>query len=370
MGPQNRSVAHRLLHGAETKTVESNRALDILAAAAAEHEAIAAAVASSRGAVELRAALSAARDGRAWLGGLDRYLQAFGYRPGGFDLVYPTWIEDPSFVIQNLRARLRSKGTGASRWYEQNARLDAERDSMLEEVRGRLSAEPDRLARFDRTYDDAQRLWPLKEDHSHYIDQASTAMVRIALAEVGRRLVRSGTIDREEDVWFLTLDDARAALARPLRLAAAVEQRRADRERWARLRPPKHLGTYPAGYDGERSDPEEPAAPGDLRELRGTPASPGDAAGPAVVVMSPADFGKVRPGDVLVCRSTAPMWTPLFGVVAALVSEAGGILSHPAVVAREFGLPAVVGVRSATSLIRDGQTVTVSGGAGLVQLGD
>jgi len=102
--------------------------------------------------------------------------------------------------------------------------------------------------------------------------------------------------------------------------------------------------------------------------LRGTAASAGSGTGRAVVVMSPDDFDKVRKGDVLVCRSTAPMWTPLFEIVAGLVSEAGGMLSHPAVVAREFGLPAAVGVRGATALIRDGQVINVSGTEGIVRL--
>jgi pyruvate,water dikinase len=134
------------------------------------------------------------------------------------------------------------------------------------------------------------------------------------------------------------------------------------------LTPPRHLGSYPPDYDGERE--EAPLALDDARELRGTAASQGEATGTARIVMSPDDFHKIQPGDVLVCRSTAPMWTPLFEVISGLVSEAGGILSHPAVVAREFGLPAVVGVRGATGLIEDGSIVTVSGNDGIVRRAD
>jgi pyruvate,water dikinase len=243
---------------------------------------------------------------------------------------------------------------------------------MLADVRLRLASDRTGRGRFETAYEDVQRLWPLKEDHSHYIDQASTAMVRISLAEVGRRLAKTSAIEDANDIWFLTIDEVRSALGKPAlpgELTGLVKERRADHQRWSRLRPPKHLGTYPADYDGERIVPDD-GEPAELRELRGTPASPGTVTGLAVVVMSPADFGKVARGNILVCRSTAPMWTPLFGVVAGLISEAGGILSHPAVVAREFGLPAVVGVRSATTLIRDGQHVSVSGTSGLITLGD
>jgi pyruvate,water dikinase len=114
-----------------------------------------------------------------------------------------------------------------------------------------------------------------------------------------------------------------------------------------------------------------PAAPAsraaDDSALSGTPGSAGVAVGPARVVRGPADFGRVRPGDVLVCRTTDPAWTPLFGVVAAVVTETGGLLSHAAIVARELGLPAVLAVPDAMTALPDGATVEVDGGAGRVR---
>ncbi|MDR7380800.1 PEP-utilizing enzyme [Promicromonospora iranensis] len=100
--------------------------------------------------------------------------------------------------------------------------------------------------------------------------------------------------------------------------------------------------------------------------IAGTPGSAGRASGPARVVRSPDDFGRVQPGDVLVCRFTEPAWTALFGVVAAVVTETGGVLSHAAIVAREHGVPAVLAVPGAMTTLRDGETVTVDGSAGLV----
>ena len=101
-------------------------------------------------------------------------------------------------------------------------------------------------------------------------------------------------------------------------------------------------------------------------ELAGTPGSPGRASGPARVVHGPDDFTRVGPGDVLVCRFTEPSWTALFGVVSAVVTETGGVLSHAAIVAREHGIPAVLAVPDAMTTLRDGETVTVDGGAGRV----
>ena len=102
------------------------------------------------------------------------------------------------------------------------------------------------------------------------------------------------------------------------------------------------------------------------RTLRGRAGSAGLARGPARIVTGPSDFETVRPGDVLVCRTTDPAWTPLFGRIAAVVTETGGMLSHAAIVAREHGIPAVLGVPQATDRIRDGARITVNGTKGTV----
>jgi pyruvate,water dikinase len=111
---------------------------------------------------------------------------------------------------------------------------------------------------------------------------------------------------------------------------------------------------------------EEDMSDSSATNIAGTPGSPGHATGPARVVHGPDDFARVLPGDVLVCRFTEPAWTALFGVVAAVVTETGGVLSHAAIVAREYGIPAVLAVPSAMTALRDGETVTVDGAAGLV----
>ena len=100
--------------------------------------------------------------------------------------------------------------------------------------------------------------------------------------------------------------------------------------------------------------------------LNGTAASAGTAHGTARVINGPDDFGRFQLGDVLVCRTTDPAWTPLFGMAAAVVTESGGMLSHAAIVAREFGIPAVVGVRDAMTLLADGTSVTINGSLGTV----
>jgi pyruvate,water dikinase len=364
-GEENRSAAHVLLHGTETLTIESVRGMDALAESARASEAVSAAICDGLSGQATLEKLAESSEGGAWLEKLRSYLHDFGYRCTGFDLIFPTWAEDPSFVLQVVRARLG----GPPRESVDDGGLIAERDRLLAMARAAGAGKPDKLREFEDVYARGQQTWPLKEDHSHFIDQASTALVRVALAEVGRRLASTGKLASADDVWFLDLAEAKGALTGDgaAHLKALTADRRETRASQSKLTPPKYLGTFPPDHEAAKSMERDLSAEGSST-LRGAAASKGEATGIARVVLSPDDFGKVQRGDILVCRSTAPMWTPLFEVVAALVSEAGGILSHPAVVAREFNLPAVVGVPRATSLIRDGQPVTVSGTDGLVHI--
>jgi pyruvate,water dikinase len=120
-------------------------------------------------------------------------------------------------------------------------------------------------------------------------------------------------------------------------------------------------------FEPERSGRREEAG---ARELQGVPASKGTYAGPARVVMGEEEFDRLQAGDVLVCPITSPVWSILFPKVGALVTDSGGVLSHPAIIAREYGIPAVVATGNATQVIQDGQQVIVEGEAGIVRVVD
>jgi pyruvate,water dikinase len=203
----------------------------------------------------------------------------------------------------------------------------------------------------------------LRETHKDHLVRLIAA-ARAELAAVGAELARRGLLDAADDVFFLDLPEARSALAgadhRP-----AVAARRAEYARELRRR---HV---PRLLLSDGTEPEALAPPptdGD-GALRGTPASAGTVTAPARVVLDPVG-ARLEPGEVLVAPSTDPGWTPLFLTAGALVMEMGGSNSHGAVVAREYGIPAVVGVPGATSRIRTGTAVTVDGAAGLVRLAD
>jgi len=184
---------------------------------------------------------------------------------------------------------------------------------------------------------------------------------RAILAPVGVALATEGRVARADDIWFLTLPDARRALAGEDMRQLVAERRAEYAARSGGVT--SHAMLLSDGTDAEAAF-TSPAADG---AIRGTPASPGTARGVAHVMFSPAG-ARLEPGEVLVAPATDPGWTPLFLTASALVMEMGGMMSHGAVVAREYGIPAVVGVPDATKRIAMGERIMVDGSAGTVAL--
>ena len=194
------------------------------------------------------------------------------------------------------------------------------------------------------------------------------ARLRGLVMRIARRLAREGVIERADDVFFLGRDEIADAIVDPQARHELVRERRAAFERQRGMRPPRYVGPVPNDtgpadrFDSARIDATAPD------ELRGTGASAGVVRGRARLVESQDAFGAVQPGDIIVCPASNPSWVPVFTIAGGLVTNTGGVLSHAAVVAREFGLPAVVGVAGATTKIADGRLVEIDGTAGTVRL--
>ena len=363
-----------LFQGIDNKSLETDRAIQALAKEAHSSAEVAKAFRRQASPKSLLDELAASDAGRGFLGNLDDFLSAYGYRPTGFDYVYPCWREDPSFVLLNVGSYLSSPPRDLDVEVET---LRTESQRLLDRALERAQDDPAKRAEFLAAYQQARELWPLKEDHAFYIDQGTTSTIRMLIAEMGRRLARRGILESAGDVFYLTLEEVREAMSSASNdLATLAAGRRRERERFMKVIPPPFLGTLPPD-GGDSMTPEfrrmmgpiVTAPPdGGSSVLRGVAGSKGAATGPARVVRSPDEFGKVQPGDMLVCTSTSPTWTALFGSLRGLVSDSGGVLSHTAIVAREYGLPAVVGVKFGTAAIRDGQVITVDGDNGVVHL--
>ncbi len=302
---------------------------------------------------------------------LDDYRSQYGERGEG-SLHLPTWHEDPTFVLMVIKAYL----AGARR--EPATELQAvanEREQMIAETLTKIPVS-ERDA-FMQTLQRAQAIAPLRETHAFYIDQASVAHFRYAVVEMAKRLAQMGVLKKPDDVFYLELNELREVIHYPesANVKALIAQRRTDHARWSQLAAPSAIGTPPT--EPQSSDPEQakffrpintdvPA--GHISELKGAAGSRGLARGRAVVVLSEREFARVQPGDILVCATTFPPWTPLFRVISGLVTDAGGVLSHGAIVAREYKLPAVVGTGIATRVIGDGTLLEVDGTKGVVKI--
>jgi pyruvate, water dikinase len=269
--------------------------------------------------------------------------------------------------------------------------LKQERERIVAEYRGLLAGDEERAA-FDQMLGLARLVFPYVEDHKFYCEHWFTTRFFAKIREFGDLLVGQGVLADAEDVFHLhhtevdqALSDvmlAWAAGSRPLGAAhfgPVIAERKRMLEVLRSWSPPPAIGPVPEalndpavrmlwGVTAETLATWAAAEGSDGHEIHGYAASPGIVEGVARVLRSVNDIGQIRDGEILVCAVTAPSWAPVFGKIKAAVSDIGGTMSHAAIVAREYGMPAVVGTGHATKLIKTGQTVRVDGDRGIVTI--
>jgi pyruvate,water dikinase len=298
--------------------------------------------------------------------GFRSMLRRYGHRTGNgwgsntHGFVVPTWNVAPSIPLQLIATYARSD-LDAVEAKERGARRL--RGKILRDVRRTLATDAGRLARFEDELAQATlHAWVI-EDHNNLIDQVACGLLRDATEVLGRRLVADGVLDEPDDVMHLSIDELRVM---PHDVRAVVADRKRELARRQALEAPEHLGAEPTGPAGPNFSDEGEGHIGN--ELRGVAASPGRYTGRARVCLPSPTLPDVEDGDILVTKEAGPDWTPIFAILGAVVLDVGAIWQHAAVVAREFGIPAVTGTVSATSVITDGQTITVDGTQGIVEL--
>jgi pyruvate,water dikinase len=295
--------------------------------------------------------------------GLAAFLDRYGHRAvAEIDLGLPRWADDPSHLLGAL-ANYLALGDASQAPDAQFRRGAAEAERTGRElVRRAAGRNPFRGAAVRFLLSRGRSLAGARE-RPKFLIVLMLDRARAILAPVGDGLAAAGRLDASDDLWFLSLPELRGALGPGgADLRPVVAERRA---RYAEELRRRHLprillsdGTEPASAAGPA-----PEAAGAV--LRGSPASAGQVTGRARVVLDPVG-ARLEPGEILVAPSTDPGWTPLFLTAGGLVMEMGGAMSHGAVVAREYGIPAVVGVAGATERIRDGELLAVDGTAGTV----
>jgi pyruvate,water dikinase len=247
---------------------------------------------------------------------------------------------------------------------DRHRELAARREALTAQCLTVLGDRPQLQARFHALLQVAQRYAVIREQQARQLTLGWPLLRRCAL-RLGQILHAHGVIDQAEDVFYLT----RAELDTHTPLQELVNQRRGTWERQRRLLAPLTIGRLPRLLAREllgAVDAVRTTGPAPEDAIVGQPASPGRATGPVRIIHGPGDFDRFQPGEVLVARTTAPAWTPLFARAVAVVTDGGTLAAHASLVAREYGIPAVVATGDATTRLTDGQVVTVDGGAGAV----
>jgi pyruvate,water dikinase len=377
----------QMISGYDTTMFRPDDELKALAAAALQHG-VDAVFVERRPVEEVLGELERSDGGRAWLADLERRRHPWFFMStgDGFYHHHRAWIDDlrlPFSAITDYVARLRA-GEDLSRPRE---RLLAERDRIAAEYRELLADE--QRQSFDEMLGLCRHVFPHAEGHKFFIEHWGTSLFFNKMREIGQVFVEHGFLADAEDLFYLNTHEVHEALS-DLGLAWAggapgrgtvywppvVAERKRVLDVLSRWTPPPALGTVPEQVNdptvqllwGVTADRLRSWTEQETDAVTGYAASPGVVEGVARVVRNVDEIGSVQPGEVLVCPVTAPSWGPVFPRIAAAVSDIGGMMSHAAIVAREYGLPAVVGTGHATSTIRTGDRVRVDGDAGRVTI--
>ncbi len=312
---------------------------------------------------------------------LVRYIREFGGETIGYDVSLPTIAEITSLIPNLIMEQARHQLGNSTK-----EGIGHDRENTVREARKVIGLKAqEKIAQFDLLFQRADRAYSTLDDSEHLL-MICRGILRRSFLELGIRLLGRGVLRSPKDIFFLEESECAAALhGNDVDLLELVKKRKGEMM-WAKAHPgPKSYGKEPPPPPSMKSFPKEvqdvmqsfiwlqPALltlPKEKSEgtISGTGVSSGVYTGPVRLVMNESEFGKVRRGDVLVCPTTAPTWTLLFSNVGALVTDMGGLLSHPSIIAREYGIPAVVGTGNATKLLQDGQLVKVDGSRGEVIL--
>jgi phosphohistidine swiveling domain-containing protein len=325
--------------------------------------------------------------GKAFLEDIQAYVEEFGYKATMYphEYINKLWVEDITPAVETIKGYLASDYDFPT----QHKKMVDDHYAAIEELRSVVpeTATQEQREKLETALGLATKMMPLTPDHHFYLDQGTFGRVRLVFIAIGRRMVKEGLLRDTEDIMFLEYDQLRAYVANPRSednpegydgIAVIKEARRKYEEahnirprdwvgtatHWAMYEEPYHtLWGWPERFERAQKAEERPPD-----QLQGLPAAAGVTEGLARVVISTDEFDQVKPGEIMVCQMTNPAWVVVFSKVKGVVTDTGGVLCHTAVVAREFGIPGVVGTGDATYRIKTGNRVRVNGSTGVVEI--
>lgn len=301
-------------------------------------------------------------EGKDTLVDIRKYLHDYGRQVFNLDFVEPSLEEEPLPFLMSLKAMVRNPGYDlVTRQQEVRKNRRSKFWQAIKFFKGKSRLE------FLRLYLTARINYPTREEALFYMGLAWSSLRPLA-KELGGRLVSNGTLTDPDDVFYLTSDDLQRAIDDndgPPELKSKVKEQRELRALRFRMNQPAAIPPIETNVT-ENSFAALRGNSDDANKLLGFAVSPGIVSGIASVIMTPNDFDKMIPDSILVCPLTTPAWTQLFPHAIGLVTDIGSILAHGSIVAREYGIPAVLGIGDATQRIKNGQTITIDGNKGVV----
>jgi phosphohistidine swiveling domain-containing protein len=367
--PDHHFTSGQFLSGFGGKTMEANEHLYTIASKIREDDALAELVIITP-AKRMMQTLEATPAAASIVEAINGYLNIYGHLGYSLDFAEPLPLEDPSGLLATLKTMVSDKT-----YDPKNHQIEAtkKREKAMADILELLDGLQYWQFRFRHWF--THRFYFIREEVMFYLYQAWPALRPLAL-ELGQRLTDVGTLPDRDHVFYLLFDELKQAINARKENQAVAELRQLAEERFElrearkRLHPP---GTVPFDASDDPSvkfketqfvnDPNSDT-------MMGVPVSPGTVTAPVSLINSPSEFDQMRPGSILVCPMTNPAWTPLFAHASGLVTDMGGILGHGSIVAREYGIPAVVGTGTSTQRIKHGQMITVDGDVGTVKLLD
>ncbi len=365
--PDHHFTSGHFLSGFKSKTLEANEHMYKIAKQIQENKALYELVVTTPP-KQVMKALQNHPDSGPVVKAIEEYLKIYGHLGYSLDFVESLPIEDPSGLLISLKTMVTAKD-----YNPQKHKMDAKgkREQAMQKIEQLLDGLQYWQFRYRNWF--THRFYFIREEVMFFLTSGWPILRQLAL-ELGERLVDTGTINVPNDVFYLITEELTKAINARKENKAIPEyqqltsERRELREARKRLHPP---GTIPEDASNNPGVAfKETQAKNDPNSdiLKGIPVSPGTVTSPASLIKSPAEFDQMQPDSILVCSMTNPAWTPLFAHATGLVTDMGGILGHGSIVAREYGIPAVVGTGNITQRVKHGQKITVDGDSGTVAL--
>ncbi|MAI43002.1 MAG: hypothetical protein CMP95_11125 [Gammaproteobacteria bacterium] len=367
--PDHRFTSGQFLSGFRSKTVEANEHMFAIAQKIAANDILKELVIVTP-ASRLMETLVANPSATAIVEAINGYLELYGHLGYSLDYAEPLPLEDPSGLLSTLKTMVSD-----DEYNPENHQAEAtrKREKAMEDILELLEGLPYWQFRFRIWF--TYRFYHIREEVMYYLYMAWPPLRELAL-ELGQRLTDLGSLNEKEHIFYLVTEEINRAIEAGksgkavAELGVLAEERVELREARKRLHPP---GTVPFDASDDpavRFKETQFANDPNSNMMQGVPVSPGSVTAATSLINSPAEFDKMRPRTILVCAQTNPAWTPLFAHASGLVTDMGGILGHGSIVAREYGIPAVVGTGTSTQRIKHEQSITVDGDVGTVELHD